>query len=53
MKRLRLLLSQWAPYLALGIIVRGPFSDMGDRVGVKLDPGAEGRLLATGTLTFS
>lgn len=34
------------------IIFRGPFSDMGDKVGVKLDPGAEGRLWVGGTLAL-
>lgn len=43
-----LLLAQWAPYLVLDIIFRGPFSDIGGKVGVKLDPGAEGRLWARG-----
>lgn len=43
----------WAPYLALGIIFRGPFSNMGDKVGVKLDPGTEGWLLARDVLPFS
>lgn len=48
MPRLGLLLAQWAPYLELDIIFRGPFSDIGGKVGVKLDPGAEGRLWAGG-----
>lgn len=47
--QLGLLLAQGAPYLVLDIICRGPFSDMGGKVGVKLDPGAEGRLWAGGT----
>lgn len=48
MPRLGLLLAQWAPYLVLDIIFRGPFSHIGGKVGVKLDPGAEGRLWARG-----
>lgn len=48
MPRLGLLLAQWAPYLVLDIIFRGPFSHIGGKVGVKLDPGAEGWLWARG-----
>lgn len=36
--------AQCAPYLVLDIIFRGPFSDMGGKDGVKLDPDAEGPL---------
>lgn len=46
------MLAQWAPYLVLDIIFRGPFSDMGGKFGVKLDPGAEGQLWVGGTLAL-
>lgn len=49
----QLLLPQWTPYLVLGVIFRGPFSDMGGKAGVKLDPGAEGLLLAGDMVAFS